>query len=674
MFEALLIAALLETDLAGKAEAAVRRAAARRAIDLLNRADRLMPGMRVVYANRCGCWGTLGNQKADEADKARARAIKPTSAIDHFWHGFADHGRAMEARAMGDPKKAQGLFRKEITEYAALLQLRPDHFWGYFNWANCQFELDSLHDALVGYCACIRIHPDFPWPYNNRGTIHLRLGELDQALRDYDTALHLDSDYTEAYANRGMANFKVGKPRDALADLDRAIQLNSDYPLAYEYRAEVRHGQKQYKRAVEDYQRVLALTADKGRIYLKLADVHHDMGRDVDAVNDCTRALALNPKNAQAVYKRAGFYIVRKDYVRARADYTTVLAMFPTAVQPRRDRATVCWLFLKDFDASLADWEELARRCPKDPEPPWSIGIIYMGRRQYDDAVPQLKKALELKPDYVRAVWALAQVAAWQGDLKEALRIINPLAEKLPPDASATLNIRGDIYRAMGRLDAAAADYRRLLALRPELLAACQGDAAKRAEVEGLLAEAYVSLALVCEKQGKPELARECYDKMVAANASSAPAYLLRAAFRRARGEFDAALEDCARARKLDPKSVLPDLVEAGVVAARGSDEDAVRQAEALLAQAPAGDGQALYAAARVFSLAARAAAARADKKLAAELVKQYTDRAAALLKECLDKGFHDLLYPEHNRMVDDPALEPVRRDPRISDLLAHRR
>src|SRR5262249_53171268 len=149
----------------------------------------------------------------------------------------------------------------------------------------------------------------------------------------------------------------------------------------------------------------------------KLANVHHDLGRDDDAVNDCTRALALNPKDAHAAYMRAGLHVVRKDYARAREDYTTVLTLFPTAVEPRRDRATLLWRFLKDFDASLADWEELARRYPKDPEPPWSIGIICMGRRKYDAAVPALQKAVELKPDYVRALWALAQVAAWQGDL-----------------------------------------------------------------------------------------------------------------------------------------------------------------------------------------------------------------------------------------------------------------
>ena len=81
-----------------------------------------------------------------------------------------------------------------------------------------------------------------------------------------------------------------------------------------------------------------------------------------------------------------------------------------------------------------------------------------------------------------------------------------------------------------------------------------------------------------------------------------------------------------------------------------------------------------LYAAACVWSLASRAAAARPANKQAADLAKRYTDRAATLLLECLDKGFHDLLYPEHNRMAEDPALEPVRQHPLVSDLLARRR
>jgi tetratricopeptide (TPR) repeat protein len=365
--------------------------------------------------------------------------------------------------------------------------------------------------------------------------------------------------------------------------------------------------------------------------------------------------LALNPKNAMTIYKRAGFQVAARKYVQAVQDYTAVLELLPKVLEPRQDRAKVNWLFLKDFDAALTDWEELVRLYPKNAESYFGIGVIKMGRRQYDDAQSALEKAVELKPDYTEANWALAQIALWKGDLKEALKIIDPLAEKTPPKHPESLNIRGDVYRAQTRLEDAAADYRRLIALKPDL------------------AETYVSLALVYEKQGKPELAKECFEKLVAANPNSAIAYLRRAEYRRAHGAFEGAREDCLRAKAKDPKSLLPGLVEASILAAQGSGEEAVARAETLLEQAPKWDGHILYTAACTWSLASQAAAALPDKSKAAELSKRYADRAAALLTECLDKGFHDLIYPEHDRMMDDPALEPIRNDPRVRNLVRHR-
>jgi hypothetical protein len=121
---------------------------------------------------------------------------------------------------------------------------------------------------------------------------------------------------------------------------------------------------------------------------------------------------------------------------------------------------------------------------------------------------------------------------------------------------------------------------------------------------------------------------------------------------------------------RLDPDSVLPGLVKAGVLAARGDDATAVAEAERLLANAPPGDGHVLYAAACVWGLAAQAAGARPD---GAELAKRYADRAADLLTEALDKGFHDLQYEEKNRMPDDPALAGLLQHPRVRQLFGQR-
>jgi hypothetical protein len=87
------------------------------------------------------------------------------------------------------------------------------------------------------------------------------------------------------------------------------------------------------------------------------------------------------------------------------------------------------------------------------------------------------------------------------------------------------------------------------------------------------------------------------------------------------------------------------------------------------LKKAPKDDGRVLYAAACVWGLAAQTAAAAKAENLA----KEYADRAAALITESLDKGFHDLIYPEHNRMAGDPALAALRQRPEVRDLLEHR-
>jgi tetratricopeptide (TPR) repeat protein len=143
-------------------------------------------------------------------------------------------------------------------------------------------------------------------------------------------------------------------------------------------------------------------------------------------------------------------------------------------------------------------------------------------------------------------------------------------------------------------------------------------------------------------------------------------AYLRRAEYRRDRGEYETALADCEHAARLKRGWALPALVRASIEAARGRPAAAVAEAERILKAAPPHDGHVLYAAACVWSLASRAAADPGE-------ARRHADRAAALLAEALDKGFDDLLYPEHNRMADDPALAPIRQLPRVRDLLSRK-
>ncbi len=663
VFDMFLVSALIEGDLAQKAGPVQQRQAAQQGLDWLKRAEEILPEMRTMrtfYTHRGGFHKTLEHWEQGDADVNKAESITPSSAIDHFWHGYAEHVRGEGARSRGELAKAREHYRQEIVEYAALLQQHPDHFWGWLSWAIAKTQLGDLQDALIGFTKCIQLRPDFSWPYNNRATTHLRLKQYDQAIRDYTAALERDPNYFSARSDRAAAYLKRDNVDQALQDCNQVLEhdpkvLEHDpsYAAAYLHRAECYLRRKQYEDALADCTQVLARNKYREDVHLKREAIYASMKRAGDELR-YKRAVDADRKKALEFYYRANQYASRGDYPQALADYSATLELFPHGFEPTLQRALLYWLHLKDFDAALSDLQDLVKVWAKKPEGYLYRGLIHLGRRQYSLALEELEDALSRQPDNLQALWGKAQIYLWQGKAKEALELINPVVEKLPPGDATVLNLRGDIYRYLGQLDSAAKDYRRLMELRPENL------------------ESYVSLGLVYSKQGEPSKARRCLDQMVEANPKLAAAYLWRGRFLRDQKLFTEAWKDSEQEARCDPASVLPKLLQASILAARGDAAAAVAAAERVLSDATQkdkDDGHVLYSAAQVWSLASRAAA-RAGDSVAA---KRYSDQAVRFLEQTLDKGFHDLNYPDHNRMIDDPALEAIRQHPQAEDLLAHR-
>src|SRR5262249_39957954 len=147
-------------------------------------------------------------------------------------------------------------------------------------------------------------------------------------------------------------------------------------------------------------------------------------------------------------------------------------------------------LLLKDFDAALNDYRQVIRLQPKNESAHYYVGIIHLGRRQYDQALAALNQAITLRPGFTQPYLASAQIRLWLGRPAEALEDVNTALAATPAARQAgALNDRADVYRAMGRLDEAAADYRKAIELEPKGI------------------DSAVGLALVLEKQGQSEQA-----------------------------------------------------------------------------------------------------------------------------------------------------------------------
>jgi len=615
VFETYVLAAHIESELAAVAnDEAAKKAAAKQAIDWLATAEKLLPPTRMLYRRRSEFWKTLGDTAAAQADVERADKTEPNSVIDRFWNGVNEHQLAEAERRRGNLKGMQDRYRSAIAQYAALLRIRPDHYWTYFDWAWCQMQIGEPHSAIVGFTTCIQLKPEIPWPYYNRGNVFWQLKQGDAAIQDFDAAIERNDRYADAYYNRGVVYTALGKPEQALSDCDRAIKISPNLTLAHYQRGEIFRSQKK-----------------------------HD-----DAIASYSRAITLGPNNVSAYSGRGASHFSLAAYGPARDDFAKVVQLQPKQPTGYRMRATAT-MYLKDFDASLADWAELAKLQPTSPDPHFYAALIYKARRQYPESLAALEKAMAVKKEDAKYYLTRAQIYHQQGRFENALADRDHVLTKLESIQSDVLNDRADAYRALGRLDEAAADYQASIEQNPKQF------------------DAYIGLAIVHSKQDRHDEAERCYERMVAADPDSAIVYVRRAEYLRDRGKFAESLADCDRAAGIDSKSPMPILVRAGAKASQGKHAEAVAEAKRVLESGQPIDGNALYAAACVWSLASRALASDND---AADQAGAAADQAANLLTDAWEKGFLDLSYQQYNRVADDLALAPILTHPNVQRLL----
>ena len=480
---------------------------------------------------------------------------------------------------------------------------------------------ESFQKAKVEYSKFLQARPESFWGYLEWASSLTRLGDLADAIVGYTASIQLRPDAPWPYHNRATCHADLKEHEEAVADETSAIERDPEYLIAYLGRAKSH----------------LAL----GQIPLALADFD--------------RVIRAQPGNADVLFQRATAHFMAMDYQKASDGYSAVIPLIPSPVLPYRNRAKMQYL-LKNFDASIADWSKVAElvaqgcrvAATRSASSRWAFAASIRRPRPS-------KPALAIDPNHALASLARAQIRRLGGDnvgaLKDTDRVVQALdSAKLDPATKAyyTSTIGWtSLSRYLGRLDDSENDARRSIALDPKQV------------------DAYVALALLERKRGKPDGAAVWYDKMLAGHPGSAEVHLRRAEFFRDLGRWDQALLEADRAAKLDSERgpTLAGLVRAGILAARGEAGPAVEQAESLLKSAPIVDGPILYSAACVWSLASKAAASDGDPSKAASVA----DRASKLLAEALSKGYHDFNYQEKNRMSEDPALAPILGRPDVS-------
>ena len=318
--------------------------------------------------------------------------------------------------------------------------------------------------------------------------------------------------------------------------------------------------------------------------YRGLASIHETLARDSESAPDYSHwvyalvragqgraavaagleAAARHPGNDQLLSQLARAYFVEQQYADALATVDKAIALARRSAH-RCLRADIL-LGLGRFEEAIVEAEAVLKAEPEHWHSIDQITQCLVGLGRLDDAEARAKEVAQLAPSDPDALLVSARFHIFRRQLDQALEVVNR-ALSIDSDHSGARQVRGFLLFDMADYDNAAEDLRQFVARYPRSVAAhCRladsllwsGKPLEAIEVvEHLLAVdpahdyAYLVRGCALVELGRPEEAMAAFDRLLPANHS--PSLLLAASYARRSGKNAAAERYLDRVAESDP-------------------------------------------------------------------------------------------------------------------------
>ncbi|NEQ39274.1 MAG: tetratricopeptide repeat protein [Okeania sp. SIO3I5] len=492
-----------------------------------NKAIELKSGHAVYYKNRGNAYFEIGEKQKGIKDYDKAISLDSKSAHKYYnWRGnklysqrdyevaIADYNKAIELKSghavyyknRGNAYFEIGEKQKGIKDYDKAISLDSKSAHKYYNWrGNKLYSQRDYEVAIADYNKAIELKPDGALYYQNRGNTYFQIGAKQKGIEDYDKAISLDSDsahkyynlrgdwlykqkdYVAAladfnkaielkpdralyYSNRGATYMKVGEKQKGIEDYDKAISLDPDSAHKYyNWRGNKLYSQRDYEAAIADFNKAIELKPDDASYYEDRGDAYFEIGEKQKGIKDYDKAISLDPESAYKYYNWRGVKLYRlEDYEAAIADYNKAIELKPDRALYYKNRGNAYFEIgakqkgIKNYDKAISLDSESAHKYYN-----WRGNKLY-SQRDYEAAIADYNKAIELKPD--RALYYENRGDAYFkiGEKQKGIKDYDKAISLDPDSADKYYNSRGKQLYDLGDYEAALADINKVIESKPD--------------------------------------------------------------------------------------------------------------------------------------------------------------------------------------------------------------
>jgi tetratricopeptide (TPR) repeat protein len=288
-----------------------------------------------------------------------------------------------------NPVFASNIALWEDAERKAPAKPRP-----HFNLGQAYQQAQRLDPAIREYEHALALKPDIHAAYSNLAAIYLDQKQFDKGEEVLLRVTSLAPEFTEGFINLGVLYIRRQDPDRALKALNRAIELNRDSFPAHFNRGEALTQKGDFKAALESYKEAVHLRPDIVAFRLSLGVAYSRVGDRESAQKEL---LALtNGANAAEAYRQLG-------------------VLYNDAGQP---------------DQALKYFRQAAMIRNVYPELHHDLGVAYIRKQMWSEAIEEFRLTLEQLPDYGPAFLNLALVYQMKGENPQAKQTLQTYVDR----------------------------------------------------------------------------------------------------------------------------------------------------------------------------------------------------------------------------------------------------
>ncbi|MEG5066020.1 tetratricopeptide repeat protein [Microcoleus sp. B3-A4] len=394
----------------------------------------------------------------------------------------------------GNARQAQGKVEEAKNCYAKAIELDPDFAEAYTNLGTLYAQEQQWQSAIAFYQKAICLQPNLASTYRNLARVWTQMGQLSEADECWFKAYSLEPAKAtpEEHIHLGDNFLRQNRVTQAIRCYCHAIELNPNSNEAYQQLGSALKAQKKVQEEVASYRKIIE----------RPANIFGDLFKTV--------VVSLNPKselpqNPQASTLQANVAAnslqldsaISAEKLRVQLQQPTTIPAVPQQLNtsaisenyaPVAQNSAEVWSAVTVVDSGFtADFRQL-----ETADDSIQRAESYYAQKQFEPAIAECKRAIEIKPDAVAAYKLWGKILQVQGNTEAAIECYKKAVQINSNEADIYVNL-GTLYAMGKQLSPAIACYQRAIAIQPNL------------------APAYRNLARVWRQQGKQEEANECW-------------------------------------------------------------------------------------------------------------------------------------------------------------------